>query len=427
MPHQREFETNQPVKKPIIWHAILDNKVISSLLTVLLVLIIIFIFTKIAYLFTPLHSIFSLFGFPVVTSAVLYYLFAPVVNSLERQGVSKTISVFGIFILLILVISLSIGSLVPIVQNQTKSFVENVPAYYKTLMEMIDNLPFSLEKLFKEFDLQPLLENFSLENITSRLNPIVSSTFGGIGNILGTVTSAVTGLITIPIILYYLLVDAERIPKKILYYVPTKYRQSVSRMLYQGNYQVSQYIRGQIIVAICVAIMFAIGYAIIGLEYGATLAILAGILNIIPFLGSIIAVIPAIIVGLITSPLMLVKVIIVMMVEQTIEGRFISPQVLGNSLKVHPVTILFILLGAGKLFGVVGVIIGVPMYAVVKVIATEIYSWYREASDAYEDDDKYLYDDQKMVLKTIDNDDLLEEAKEEIENEDEGNQDETVE
>ncbi|MFK8243290.1 MULTISPECIES: AI-2E family transporter [unclassified Facklamia] len=425
MPQKREFETKPLGKKPVFWEVILNNKLVSSLLIVLLILIIIFIFTKIAYLFAPLQSVVSLFGFPVVTSAVLYYLFAPVVNSLERQGVDKTISVFGIFILLILAISLSIGSIVPIVQNQTKSFVENSPVYYKTLMSMIHNLPFSLEKLFKDFDLQPLLDNFSLDNLTARLNPIVSSTFGGIGNILGTVISAVTGLITIPIILYYLLVDGERIPKKLLYYVPTKYRQSVSRMLYQGNYQVSQYIRGQIIVAICVAIMFAIGYAIIGLEYGITLAILAGILNIIPFLGSIIAVIPAIIVGLITSPIMLLKVVIVMIVEQTIEGRFISPQVLGNSLKVHPVTILFILLGSGKLFGVVGVIIGVPMYAVIKVIATEIYSWYRESSDAYGDDDQYLYQYQKLVLATEAPEHSVNEANNEIENE--GNTDETVE
>src|SRR5699024_1527023 len=195
---------------------------------------------------------------------------------------------------------------------------------------------------------------------------------------VGTVTTTFTGLLIIPIFTYYLLVESDKIPKKILYYIPTKYRQVVSRMLYQGNYQVSQYIRGQIIVATCVGIIFGIGYAIIGLEYGTTLAVLAGLLNIIPYLGSFIAIIPALIVGLITSPIMLIKVIIVMVVEQTIEGRFISPQVLGNSMQIHPVTILMVLLASGKLFGVVGVVIGIPTFAVLKVIVSEIYSWYRE-------------------------------------------------
>ena len=156
-----------------------------------------------------------------------------------------------------------------------------------------------------------------------------------------------------------------------------------SRMMYQGHYQVAQYIRGQIIVAICVAIMFCIGYSIVGLDYAIALGVVSGFLNIIPLLGSFIAVIPAFIIALITSPVMVLKVAIVMMVEQTIEGRFIAPQVLGNNLKIHPVTILIVLLSAGKAFGLVGVILGVPGYAVIKVIVGEFYELYRERSGAY--------------------------------------------
>ena len=84
---------------------------------------------------------------------------------------------------------------------------------------------------------------------------------------------------------------------------------------------------------------------------------------------------------------MVVKVIIVMMVEQTIEGRFISPQVLGNNMKIHPVTILLVLLAAGKLFGIVGVILGVPGYAILKVILSEIFELIKEKSNMYEEDE----------------------------------------
>lgn len=374
-------------RHPLFWHNFLNSKMVTTLMIILLVLIIIFLMTKLAYIFTPVLTLFEIFGFPIVSSAVLYYLFYPIVNQLYNRGIKKSISVFGIFIFLILAISLIIGSIVPIMRDQVNTFIENVPSYYETLMKMFTDLPFSFNDALPELgiDLQKVLDGFSTDGFSQRIDSIVSSTFGGLGSFVGTVTTTFTGLLIIPIFTYYLLVESDKIPKKILYYIPTKYRQVVSRMLYQGNYQVSQYIRGQIIVATCVGIIFAIGYAIIGLEYGTTLAVLAGLLNIIPYLGSFIAIIPALIVGLITSPIMLIKVIIVMVVEQTIEGRFISPQVLGNSMQIHPVTILMVLLASGKLFGVVGVVIGIPTFAVLKVIVSEIYSWYRENNPSYQE------------------------------------------
>lgn len=138
--------------------------------------------------------------------------------------------------------------------------------------------------------------------------------------------------------------------------------------------------------AFAVAIMFIIGFSIIGLEYSVTLGIVAGFLNLIPYLGSFLAMIPAVFLGIVAGPLMLVKVIIVFIAEQTIEGRLISPLVLGNQLAIHPVTILLVLLTSGKLFGIVGVILGIPVYAAAKVIITHIFEWYTTISSLYEDD-----------------------------------------
>lgn len=127
--------------------------------------------------------------------------------------------------------------------------------------------------------------------------------------------------------------------------------------------------------------MFAFGYWVIGLKFALLLGIVSGILNLIPYLGSFLAMVPAITVGAFVSPLMLVKVLIVFVIEQTLEGRVISPLVLGNTLAIHPVTIIFILLAAGKLFGIAGVILGIPGYAVIKVIVNEWFDWYRQHSD----------------------------------------------
>ena len=117
-----------------------------------------------------------------------------------------------------------------------------------------------------------------------------------------------------------------------------------------------------------------------------TFGIMAGFLNMVPYLGSFLAMVPVIIMGLVQGPAMLIKVLIIFFIEQTIEGRFVSPLVLGNKLSIHPITIMFILLTAGSLYGVWGVLLGIPIYASVKVVVREIFDWYRSVSNLYQDD-----------------------------------------
>jgi len=116
------------------------------------------------------------------------------------------------------------------------------------------------------------------------------------------------------------------------------------------------------------------------------LALLAGVLNLVPYLGSFLAIIPILIIALVSSPAMLVKVIIVFAIEQTLEGRLIQPLILGSKLKIHPVTIIVVLLTAGKLFGIPGVILGIPAYAVMKVIFEHLFKRYQTYSGLYEQD-----------------------------------------
>src|SRR5699024_1134299 len=108
-----------------------------------------------------------------------------------------------------------------------------------------------------------------------------------------------------------------------------------------------------------------------------------GLLNLVPYLGSFMAMIPIVIVAIVASPFMLVKVLIVFAIEQLLEGRLIQPLILGSNLKIHPVTIIIVLLTAGKLFGVPGVILGIPAYAVLKVIFQHIFAWYQDYSGLY--------------------------------------------
>lgn len=364
----------------------LNNKIVTFLFNTLLILLIILLFTRVSYLFSPIVTFVNLIAFPVIAAGILYYLFYPFVDKLMKRGLSKNTSIWIIFIIIIALSAWGISTLIPILQEQAASFITDIPYYQEQLSKMIASLPVDITDNLFNSNVREFFNNIDWNSITEQARSIITSTFGGLGSVIGTVAQLVTGLVTMPVLLYYLLLEGYKIPQIILYHVPDQYRPKVRRILFQSNFQISQYIRGQIIVAICVGITFAIGYSLIGLDYAISLSVIAGLFNIVPYLGSIIAVVPALIIGLLSSPYMFVKVIIVVSIEQIIEGRFISPQVLGNNLKIHPVTILLVLLGAGRLFGLSGVILGVPGYAVLKVIFTELYKSFRESSGLYEEE-----------------------------------------
>lgn len=129
-----------------------------------------------------------------------------------------------------------------------------------------------------------------------------------------------------------------------------------------------------------------IGFTIIGLEYAPVLALIAAFTNVVPYLGPAIAITPALIVAIVTSPFMVVKLIIVWTIVQLIEGKFISPQIMGRNLRVHPITIIFIILTAGNLFGIVGILLAVPGYALLKVFVTHVFEFFKIRSKLYEAD-----------------------------------------
>ncbi|EFR85574.1 YubA, partial [Listeria monocytogenes FSL F2-208] len=210
-----------------------------------------------------------------------------------------------------------------------------------------------------------------------------NSAISSIGSIVGTVTEVVLAIVTTPLVLFYLLKDGKKLPDFLLKMLPVNGRAHTRQVLGEANHQISSYIRGQIIVSLCIGILLFIGYLIIGLPYALTLAIIAACTSIVPYLGPAIAITPAIIIAIVTSPWLLIKLIIVWCVVQLLEGKFISPQVMGKTLKVHPITILFVILVAGNLFGILGVIFAVPGYAVLKVIVTHVFIWFKRISGLY--------------------------------------------
>ncbi len=215
----------------------------------------------------------------------------------------------------------------------------------------------------------------------------VSATLGNISSAISIITMIFMTLLTAPFILFFMLKDGHNLRPYITRFAPQRWQKSFSQLLYDINDALASYIRGQITVAFWVGIMFAIGYTIIGQPYGIALAILSGVLNLIPYFGTFISIIPAVVIAIIVSFPMLIKVLIVFVIEQTIESRLISPLVMGNKMEMHPVTTILLLIGASAVWGLWGVIFGIPIYAILKIIISRVYNYYRRVSKVFDDEE----------------------------------------
>lgn len=378
-------EDKRKIKESVFWRDVIDNKLVSVLFISFLLFITIYAFTKISYLLTPVFQIFSIIGTPILFAILFYYLFVPMVVYLQEKGISRKYSVWIVFLGVFILLALAITFIIPGIGDQFRELIDNFPQIWANVLSQIEQLLYD-EWLTEAY--QTIQETEILTRVTDQLSNVFSVTIGSITSAIGIVTRISVTLFTMPFILYYLLVDGKNLKKLILKYTPSRGRPVMKKFMFQASDQVGSYVRGELLVALSVMVMFYVGYRIIGLEYALVLSISAGFLNLIPYLGSMLSAIPAMIIGAFVSPFKLLQVILVLIIEQFIEGRFISPQILGNSLNIHPIIILFILLVSGSMFGFVGLVFGVPGFAVLRVIWHLFFDWFSETFDYYEDPSK---------------------------------------
>ena len=351
----------------------------------------IFIFDQVSYIFKPFIIVFNTIVAPIIVSIILYYLFNPLVNLMERYNISRLWGVIILFLVIIGVIALAINLLIPVIGAQFKSFGNNFPYYVDKVNKFID----SVTKY-------SLISNFygqiqdQLDSLAKKLPSMVSDYFNGFGSKVKNFAEALVNvgvvIATTPFVLFFMLKDGHRFKEFSTNLMPPRFRKDFHDLLDKMSLQVGSYIQGQIIVSFCIGILLFIGYSIIGLDYSLILASIAAVTSVVPYIGPTIAISPAIIIALITSPIMLLKLVVVWTAVQFIEGHFISPNIMGKTLKIHPLTIIFILLSAGNLLGVVGVILGIPAYAILKVLVSHLFTMYKRRYNKYYGDDAGEYE-----------------------------------
>lgn len=374
---------------------------VFSLVILLMIGLVIMIYDEISFIFVPLTVFLGNVILPIILAVIMYYLLRPILRLLEKVKIKRVWGILIIFLVLIGLITLLVFLVFPFLKGQVFKLVEELPTYFIQLFNDLDN--FLRTSIFQEYYLQ--IEN----DVTSVLNGLpaeigdfvqntVTGIATGISSIVGVLTSFVLAIVTVPFIVFYLLKDGEKLPNYVMKLFPPRMRDDLREVFTGIDRQISSYIQGQILVSMCIGLMIYIGFAIIQMPYALLLGVIAMVTSVVPYLGPVIAITPAAIIALVTSPLLLVGLAIVWTIVQLIEGKFISPQIMGKSLHVHPITIIFVLITAGSLFGVPGVILGIPGYAILKVIVSHFYTLFKKRYNKFEPviENHYEYTNHKV-------------------------------
>ncbi|AVR00639.1 AI-2E family transporter [Oceanobacillus iheyensis] len=344
----------------------------------ILVFLLILLISETNFVFDPVIKYLGAVALPLIGAGILYYLTKPLMHLFERFRINRIVSIFLVFFVLILLGYLVWIYIAPIAQNQFKNLIDNIPKMVDWAQGMITYWQSNQTMIPEQVD--TAISNFT-DNLQSHIENVLNYLFGFIGQLI----SVIAALVLVPFFLFFMLKDGDRLIPFVTQIFSKKKAKNLRSLLGKIDDTLTAFIQGQLIVSFAVGVLLFIGYLIIRLDYSLTLALFAMVMNVIPFIGPFIAVVPALIVGAFQDPLMIVWVSIVMLIAQQIESNFISPNVMGRALDLHPLTVITVILAAGSIAGFVGILFAVPFYAVIKTIIVHFYKTYQKSKDTKED------------------------------------------
>ncbi|MFC4076848.1 AI-2E family transporter [Salinithrix halophila] len=346
-----------------------QNRLLSGSLLVLVLLGILFLLVQIEpLLYTILLFIKAVLG-PFLVAVIISYLLNPVVNMLASRSIPRSLAVLFIYTLFIGAVAIVLTNLLPLFNHQLQELVEHFPEWNARMQSWVDQMNHSKDSL-------PESVRLGVEKSLDRLEGAVTDGVGNLMSSLGTTINQLFIAFIIPFLAFYMLKDVHVIEKAFVTLLPTRRRKEVVRMFRDIDEALGNYIRGQLLVCVAVGVLAYIGYLIIGLPYPLLLAAVVAVFNVIPYLGPFFGAFPALLVAFTISKEMVLGVILVNLAVQILEGNVLSPQIVGRTLHMHPLFIIFALLVGGELGGILGLILAVPFFAVGKVIVEHIMRHY---------------------------------------------------
>ncbi len=350
-------------------------------LQILIIVSIIYVSSKISFLFEPVGVFVSTLFFPIIISGFLFFLFNPLVNLLVKWKVPRVIAIILLYLGILGLIVLAIGNLVPMITKQVMELLNDIPIYARQAQTFFNN--FATTDQYQWLMTQQFVtQEEILLRITEFANTLPDRLTKSISNIVGWIANITITIVTVPFLLFFMFKDGHKLKAAISKFIPTAYRKQGVETLESTAKTLSAYIQGQVTVALFVGTLSLIGFLIVDLPYALVMALIVAVTNIIPYVGPIIGGAPAVIVGLFDSPGKAALVLVVIVIAQQLEGNLLSPLILGKSLDTHPATIIIILLVAGNLAGILGMVLAVPTYAVAKTIILNAVRFIRLRKEA---------------------------------------------
>lgn len=346
----------------------IKNKSILFSLFVALLLLIIYLGSKVSFIFQPFLLLFQAVAVPLLLSMFLYYLLRPVVKYMEKYKIKRSLAILIIYVVFTIILLWFILSQWPKLTNQMVSFVNGFP-------DILADVKFQLSKLEDSEWLASLFpsDNNIVATITEYLNKGFSSITNYVGKFFSFVSNFAIVLFTTPILLFYMLKEGDKLGSKMVRATPVRFRRDMLSVITDIDKMLSGFIVGRVLVNIALGILMYIGFLIIGLPYAFLLTVLAVIANFIPLIGAILSSIPIIIVGLTQSPATAIWALIIILAAQQVQDNLIAPYVFGKSMDIHPLTTIILVLGAGNISGIVGMIVIIPVYMTLKIVVVRVF------------------------------------------------------
>jgi predicted PurR-regulated permease PerM len=325
---------------------------------------------------------------PFALSAGLAYLGDPMVDRLEklrivRWQVNRTAAVVGVFVFISAIVVGIVLVLLPLLRDQVQSLVARAPEFINWIGETA--LPWLQAKLgLSAFE--PDSENLvaALRSYWKEISTTLMSVLGTVSRGGQAVMHVLMNLVLVPVVTFYLLRDWDRLVEGIRTLIPRQSEPVVSQLFRDVDEVLSAFIRGQLMVMIALGLVYSVGLWLIGLDLALIIGMVAGLLSIVPYLGTFVGVVSALVAAgfQFQDVLHPVLVLVVFGVGQSLEGMVLTPKLVGDRIGLHPVAVIFAVLAGGQLFGFLGILLALPVAAALNVLVRFLHLRY-QGSELY--------------------------------------------
>ncbi|MFZ2237376.1 MAG: AI-2E family transporter [Dokdonella sp.] len=323
---------------------------------------------------------------PFIVAALFAYLFNPLVERFERWGMSRTLAVSLLFVLLTLVFAGILIGLVPLIERQISNFLGQLPKWIDWFRG--NATPWFRDRLGMDVEIP------DLRQITDMLQQYWKEAGGVAATVVAKVSKsglAIVGwmlnLVIIPVAAFYLMRDWDLLVDRVHALIPRSVEPTVSRLARESDKTLSSFLRGQLSVMIILGLIYGIGLWMVGISVGPLIGMIAGLISFVPYMGAIVGLAMGVIAAVVQYQdfFHIAMVALVFVIGQTLEGYVLVPKMVGDSIGLHPVAVMFAILAGGELFGFVGVLVALPVAAVAMVVLRYLYDRYTE-SELYQRD-----------------------------------------